>query len=151
MTQVVIPMSAAIRVLLLLFPVALFSQHWQVEFAQAQEQAKQEKKPILLVFAGSDWCAPCKKLDRDIWQSETFKAYAAQHYVLYKADFPRKKKNRLSQEIATANATLAERYNPKGHFPLVVLLDEKSTVYGKVGYQKGSPQDYLDLLNSFLQ
>ena len=144
-------MSVGIRVVLLLFPVALFSQLWQADFTQAQEQARQEQKPILLVFAGSDWCAPCKKLDRDIWQSEIFKAYAAQHYVLYKADFPRKKKNKLSQEMTIANTALAERYNPKGHFPLVVLLDEKSAVYGKVGYQKGSAQDYLDLLNSFLQ
>ena len=144
-------MKAGIHAIVLLLPVVLLSQKWQPDFTQAQEQARQEQKPILLVFAGSDWCGPCKKLDRDIWQSETFKAYAAQYYVLYKADFPRKKKNQLSLEVATANAALAERYNPKGHFPLVVLLNEKSKVYAKVGYQKGSPQDYLDLLNSYLQ
>ena len=126
-------------------------QKWESSFDSAIAKASQQAKPLLLVFSGSDWCAPCRKLDRDIWQSETFKAYAAQHYVLYKADFPRKKKNKLSQEMTTANTALAERYNPKGHFPLMVLLDEKSAVYGKVGYQKGSPQDFLDLLNSYLQ
>ncbi len=137
--------------MLLLFPMLLLSQQWQQDFTVALEQARQQEKPILLVFAGSDWCGPCKKLDRDVWQSETFKEYAAQYYVLYKADFPRKKKNQLPQEIVATNAALAERYNPKGHFPLVVLLDEKSEVYGKVGYRKGTPQDYLDLLNSYLQ
>ena len=144
-------MKAGIHSIFLLLPIVLLSQQWQPDFARAQEQARREQKPILLVFAGSDWCGPCKKLDRGIWQSETFKAYAAQHYVLYKADFPRKKKNQLSQEIIATNASLAQRYNPKGHFPLVVLLDERSQVYAKVGYQKGSPQDYLDLLNSYLQ
>ena len=144
-------MKAGIRPIFLLFPIMLLSQQWQPDFDQAQEQARQEQKPIILVFSGSDWCAPCRKLDRDIWQSEAFKKYASQHFVLYKADFPRKKKNKLSPQVATANATLAERYNPKGHFPLVVLMDGKNKVYAKVGYQKGSPQDYLDLLNSYLQ
>lgn len=137
--------------LFLLFPLLVLSQQWHHDFSRAQEQARQEQKPIVLVFSGSDWCAPCRKLDRDIWQSETFKAYAAKHYVLYKADFPRKKKNKLAPETAAANAKLAERFNPKGHFPLVVLLDASNTVYAEMGYQRGSSQEYLDLLNSYLQ
>ncbi|MEM8507744.1 MAG: thioredoxin family protein [Bacteroidota bacterium] len=129
----------------------VFGQQWESNFDSALDRAAKEAKPILLVFSGSDWCAPCRKLDRDIWQSETFIAYASEHYILYKADFPRKQKNKLLPDIAATNAKLAERFNPKGYFPLIVLMDEKSKVYAEMGYQRGSPQAYLDRLNSYLQ
>ena len=32
---------------------------WLTDLSQAQTQAKAEKKSVLLVFSGSDWCPPC--------------------------------------------------------------------------------------------
>jgi len=103
------------------------------------------------VFAGSDWCAPCIKLERNIWQSSEFKTYAKNHYVLYKADFPRKKANQLSEELTKQNAELAERLNSKGHFPLIVILDSNDRVLGKTGYKKLNPDAYISLLNTFIK
>ena len=48
-----------------------------------------------MVFSGSDWCAPCIKLDKAVWQSEEFKKEAETNWVIYKADFPKKKANQL--------------------------------------------------------
>ncbi|MDC6367358.1 MULTISPECIES: thioredoxin family protein [Flavobacteriaceae] len=128
------------------------AQEWHMNYADAVKQASEEDKPIILVFSGSDWCAPCIRLKRHILDSEEFKSYAATHYVLYKADFPRKKKNQLSEKITNSNRSLAEKFNPKGYFPLVVVLDKKETVLGKTGfYTKPSPEDYIALLNSFVQ
>jgi len=76
-----------------LLSLSTAAQNWEVSYEQALSRAAQENKPIVLVFAGSDWCAPCIKLDREIWTSEIFKAHALKNYVLYRADFPRKKKN----------------------------------------------------------
>ena len=73
----------------------LHSQEWQTSFDAAIRLSQQEDKPIVLVFSGSDWCAPCIRLKRNILESEEFKSYAAENYVLYNADFPRKKKNKL--------------------------------------------------------
>ena len=39
-----------------------FGQEWQTDFTKAKEKATAEDKPIILVFQGSDWCAPCKNL-----------------------------------------------------------------------------------------
>ena len=58
------------------------AQDWNTDFEKAKSIAKAENKPIILVFQGSDWCAPCIKLDKEIWSSETFKAYAKKHYVM---------------------------------------------------------------------
>tara|TARA_R110002049_G_scaffold17731_3_gene68665 strand:+ start:52946 stop:53338 length:393 start_codon:yes stop_codon:yes gene_type:complete len=126
-------------------------QEWQKDYKVALEQAKNQHKPLLLVFSGSDWCAPCIKLDREIWRSENFRAYSKNNYILYKADFPRKKANRLGSELTRQNNKLAATFNSKGYFPLVVILNEKEKVLGETGYRKLSPDQYISLLNSFLK
>ena len=125
------------------------AQSWHNDLSSAQEQALKESKKVLLIFQGSDWCAPCIKLDREIWSSSEFKDYAKDHYVLVKADFPRKEKNQLEPSQQEKNNKLAERYNPQGYFPLVVIMDQNGKVLGKTGYKKLFPKEYIELLNSF--
>jgi len=141
----------------LLFFLTLFcsvlatAQDWHKDYYDALKQAKKEDKPIVLVFSGSDWCVPCKKLDKAIWTSEEFKNFSSENYVLYRADFPRKKVNQLPQEQLNQNKKLAERYNTKGYYPLVLVLDKSEQVLGKTGYQKIDPKAYIAILNSFLK
>lgn len=131
------------------FSSKALSQNWQKSFTIAKDISAKKNKTLALVFSGSDWCAPCMKLENEIWNSEAFKTYSKEHFVLYKADFPRKKKNKLSEEQAKQNAELAEKYNSKGFFPLVVLI-ENEKVLGETGYKKLTPNEYINHLNSFL-
>lgn len=101
---------------------------WTNDFEQAKQQAKQENKLILLNFSGSDWCGPCIKLHRDVFEASVFQDFAKQNLVLINADFPRLKKNQLSKAQITQNEALAERYNPKGIFPLTLLIDADGKV-----------------------
>ena len=142
-------MKKLLFICLLYLPVTVCAQEWTDDFIDAMAIAQQENKPIILVFSGSDWCAPCIKLDREIWQSDEFKTYANQNVVLYKADFPRKKENKLIDQLVQQNKELADRYNPKGYFPLVLVLDTNGNILGETGYQKTSPKAYITLLNSF--
>lgn len=125
------------------------AQEWQTDINVAKEIATKENKPIILVFQGSDWCAPCIKLDREIWNTDTFKKYAKEHYVMLKADFPRRKKNTLSETQTKKNAQLAEKYNKQGFFPFVVVLDSNGKVLGKNSYKKTTPENYIKELNAF--
>tara|TARA_R100000655_G_scaffold18102_3_gene38115 strand:+ start:44 stop:433 length:390 start_codon:yes stop_codon:yes gene_type:complete len=127
------------------------AQEWQTDFAKAKEIASTENKPIVLVFQGSDWCAPCIKLDREVWSTKVFKKYAAGHYVMLRADFPRKKKNALTEEQTVANAALAEKYNKQGYFPFVVVLDADGKVLGESSYKKTTPENYIKELNTFVK
>jgi len=134
-----------------LFTFSVFFMHaqeWQTSLVSAKEIASKEHKKIILVFQGSDWCAPCIKLDRKIWQSSDFKTYAKDHFVMLKADFPRRRKNKLPKEQEQKNKALAAKYNPNGHFPLVVVLNEKGEVLGKMGYKNIKPTAFIKLLNS---
>lgn len=123
---------------------SLLDPIWQTDFGHAQQEAKQSQKFILLNFAGSDWCAPCIKMKRDIFEQEAFLTYAEKNLVLVRADFPRLKKNQLDPGQRAHNEKLAERYNSSGKFPLTLLLDEEGKVLKAWdGYSGASPQEFI--------
>ena len=136
--------------LFILFNCSLvLSQTWQTSYENSIEKAGLENKKIILVFQGSDWCAPCIKLSKEIWSTEYFIEYSNKNYVLLQADFPRKKKNSLSENQQKVNNFLAEKYNPNGYFPFVVVLDKSGNVLGKIGYKKTTPQEYIKIIDSY--
>ncbi len=128
---------------------ALIAQEWFINFDEVKALAQKENKNIIMVFAGSDWCAPCIKLEKYIWESKDFKEYAEENWVLLKLNFPKRKTNKLSKEQQTHNDALAEKYNKKGYFPLVLVLDKNGKVLGETGYKDISPQSYIDELITF--
>ncbi len=122
------------------------AQEWFLDIEEAKTESEINGKPILLVFQGSDWCSPCIKLEKEVWQTKEFQSYASDHLVLLQADFPRRKKNALSSERQRHNNHLAEKYNHNGIFPFVVLLSPKGEVIGETGYKNISAQEYIDHL-----
>lgn len=126
----------------------VLSQNWLTDFEQAKKISTDQDKNIIIVFSGSDWCAPCIKLDKNIWQSESFKNEAAKDWVLIKANFPRKKANELSKEQTEHNRKLAEKYNIEGSFPLVVILDKNGKLLGKMGFKNVSPEEYIKMIHA---
>lgn len=90
------------------------------EPAAAFAQAQATGRPVLLVFSGSDWCAPCIYLRRTVLTDTAFVRYAGQHLVLLEADFPQRK--RLPTALVAAYEKLADAHNPEGSFPKLVLL-----------------------------
>ena len=142
-------MKNFILLLLLTTFSTAFAQNWEPHFADAQAKAVQENKNILLVFSGSDWCAPCIKLEKNVWQSEVFAKAAKDSWVVYKADFPKKKGNQLSAELTNENKALAAKYNKAGNFPLVVLLDKNGKVLGMESFKNIAAEDYVQLIHAF--
>ena len=136
-------------VFVICFVIAGQAQEWQTDFETAKTIASKENRKIIMVFQGSDWCAPCIKLNTEIWNSEEFKAYSKDHFVMLKVDFPRKKANALDPAQQEKNNQLAENYNKNGFFPFVVVLDAQGNKLGETGYKKMAPGDYIQHLLSF--
>ena len=135
------------RILLItLFTSFLFSSiSWETDFARAKETAAKDHKLILLNFSGSDWCGPCIRMEREIFETTSFNQFAHANLVLLKADFPRLKKNQLSKEQQSKNDHLADLYNKEGKFPLTLLV----TPEGKVlkswdGLPHLSPEEFVN-------
>lgn len=134
---------------LCLLSISGLAQDWKTNFEEAKKEATIKKENIVLVFQGSDWCGPCIKLDKEIWSTVEFQNLAKNHFVMLKADFPRRKANKLSEELTKQNQQLADIYNPQGFFPLVVILNKEGKVLGKMGYEKINPEAYFKKLTAF--
>lgn len=118
--------SAVILVLLTAFSFP--PPHWQNNFEEAKHTANAAHKFILLNFSGSDWCGPCIKMHKEIFDNDEFIKFADENLVLVNADFPRLKKNQLPAAQQSQNDALAEKYNNTGSFPLTLLLSADGKV-----------------------
>lgn len=141
-----------VPLMLIILPVLIVfsSATWRTDFAQAKQDAAKQDKNILLKFSGSDWCIPCIKMEKKLFDQDAFQHYATDHLLMVNADFPRQKKNKLSDELIKANEALAEQYNKEGHFPYTVLLDANGKVL-KVwdGYKDITPEEFItDIKNA---
>jgi len=138
--------------LFILLGLTIFvSPEWSVDFAKAKEIAQTQHKYILLNFSGSDWCGPCIRMKREIFDAEVFGQYAKEHLVLVNADFPRTKKHALPGDQQKKNDQLADQYNQQGIFPLTSLL----TADGKViksweGLPPVSADEFIKQLQSII-
>jgi thioredoxin-related protein len=122
---------------------------WQPNFESAQKLAGEKNRYILLNFSGSDWCGPCIRLHKEVFESNVFKELADQSLVLYKADFPRNKKNQLSKEVQQSNEALADRYNPLGKFPYTVILSaDGKVIKAWDGYTGNNSTQFIEQLKS---
>ncbi len=142
-----IPRWALLGAVLLTAHTAVAAEGWLTDFEQARKQAKEQERPILVNFSGSDWCGWCIRLDKEVLEKAEFKAYAKENLVLFVADFPRQTK--LPEQTATQNQTLLERYGVQG-FPTVLLVNAKGEVIARTGYQPGGAKAYIEHLAGLL-
>ncbi len=123
---------------MLLTTTTLFAgEGWLTDFTKAQEQAKQQNRPILMDFTGSDWCGWCVKLDKDTFSKPAFQDFAKEHLVLMEVDFPKSKSQ--SPETAAQNKELSEKFGVRGFPTLVLLGSDGKELAKRSGYLAGGP------------
>ncbi len=140
---------------LLILPLAIFlsvelafsaqaDSSWQTDYKKAQEEAKTNKKLLLVDFTGSDWCGYCIRLDREILSKSQLKDYANKNLVLLEVDFPRAKQQ--SRTLKEQNQRLAEEYQIEGFPTILVLNGEGSKVWRYDGYFPDGPDAFIAAL-----
>ncbi|MEY2465664.1 MAG: hypothetical protein QOD03_185 [Verrucomicrobiota bacterium] len=114
---------------------------WLTDLPKALEQAKAEKKWVFLNFGGSDWCAACIVLDKKIFNTREFAAFAATNLVLVDIDLPLKKPQ--PEALKQANLKLSDQFNANP-LPCLILLDsDGKEVFRMEGYEGGSPKKFV--------
>ena len=125
------------------------SDLWSTDYAASITQAASQKKPVLLEFTGSDWCPPCMKQNKDVFEQPAFEEFAKNNLVLVKLDFPRAKTQ--DPEIKQRNQQLAAQYQVQG-FPTVILLNaEGKELAREVGYKGGGVPGFIDWVKTNLK
>ena len=138
------------KILLVMMAIVPFTSiNWLNDFDKAKLTARENNRMILLNFSGSDWCAPCIKMKKEIFETAQFQEFADANLVLVRADFPRTKKNQLDAKQKEHNEILAEQYNSKGQFPLTLLLDSDGNVLREWnGYSNMTVDAFIEELRS---
>ncbi len=136
--------SALLSLIFIFSSSLLISQtNWTLNYDNSLAAAKKEHKPVLLLFTGSDWCPPCKMLEKNILSSQEFEEFAKKNLVLVKADFPRRPENQLSSEQKNHNDNLNRKFGIRG-FPTVLLLDYEGKELNRiVGYPGTSASVFI--------
>lgn len=119
---------------------------WLTNLPQAQAQAKNENKLVLLDFTGSDWCGWCIKLDQDTFSKPEFADYARKNLVLVQLDFPDKKPQ--AKALKQANAALQKKYGVTGYPTLIAMKPDGTVVWTQTGYLEGGPPALITELNA---
>ena len=109
---------------------------------EALKSAKANKRYVVAVFSGSDWCGWCKKLEKEILSTETFRKGAVGRYELVYIDNPRNQ-DLLSEHGKENNRKLTSKYDVHG-FPTVLILDANGEKVAEMGYDAGGPEKYLE-------
>lgn len=100
--------------------------------------------PVLLFFSGSDWCPYCIRFEKDILSTSQFQSFAANNLVILQADFPQ----RIKQEadVISQNEQLADKYNPKGEFPTLLLIYPQTDSIDFLEYEQQDYSTFIDLV-----
>ena len=124
-----------------------YSANWLTDLSVVQARAKEEGKPILMDFTGSDWCGWCIKLKKEVFSKPAFIDYANEHIILMTIDFPKRKQQ--AESLKDQNNTLLDTYGINS-FPTIILVDAEGNLLGETGYRRGGPEPYVEHLKSLL-
>lgn len=118
--------------LLLVLVLGLFSslglmagEGWMTNIDEAVKKAKDENKSVMVEFTGSDWCPPCKMMEKEVFSKEEFVTEASKQYILVKIDIPNS-----DPELKAKNTKVMQQYKVQG-VPTVLLLDAEGGEFSR--------------------
>lgn len=122
---------------------------WLTNYEAALGLAEKEDKNVLLYFTGSDWCAPCKMLKKDLFDTTEFQDIAKNYILLY-IDIPMNR-DIISAEQLQHNKEVSAKHNRKNAVPLMAILNaEGKELEAYSGYgMNGKVQQHLNLLKKY--
>lgn len=145
----ILPASTIVSRLKDKLPTRQYRGAWISDFEEGKALAAQLDRPLLVNFTGSSWCPPCIAMNRSVFSSDAFKAYAKENLVLVKLDFPSpRSKDPLTPE-QMANMKLVQQYKVRG-LPTMVIFDAKNKEIGRTGFTPDGPDAYIASLKKII-
>lgn len=115
---------------------------WTMDLDAAKKLAAEKSLPILLDFSGSDWCGWCKLMEENVFETEAWKAYAAENLVMVLIDFPNDK-SLVPEKYVARNKALQAQFAIEGFPTFIVLDDDGTTLLGRLtAGQNKTPESF---------
>jgi protein disulfide-isomerase len=119
--------------------VAVEELVWHTSVKEATEIANKEDKPLFMFFTGSDWCGWCIRLQKEVFKTPEFVAWAKDKVVLVELDFPRR--TAQPDDIKMQNNQLQQMFQVQG-YP-TVWFAKAETKEGKINFEKLGSSGYV--------
>lgn len=94
---------------------------WTHDWDAATAAAERTGLPLFVLFTGSDWCPWCKILDRQVFSTDEWSAWARGNVYAVRVDFP-KNASLVPEKHRARNREIQRRYGIGG-YPTCLLLD----------------------------
>ena len=123
---------------------------WTMDFDAALALAAETGLPLFLNFTGSDWCGWCRLMDKQVFSTGAWKAWARENLVLVWIDFPQDKQL-VPEAFRRRNDVLLREFGVGG-FPTYILLDaDGKTRLGQTGAERNvTPETFIATLENLL-
>ena len=129
---------------------------WHTDINEASAIAKKENKPMMLFFTGSDWCGWCVRLQKEVFKTAEFEAWAKANVVLVELDFPRSTPQ--SEALKTQNRNLQQQFAVRGYPTCWFVRPEKMNdgktnlvQIGSKGYEAGGPVNWTKTAGDLIE
>jgi len=117
---------------------------WLNDFDKAKKDSVKNKLKVFMLFTGTSWCPPCRKLEKMVLQTDEFKALANEHLNLVKYDYPKRTVKGSERDKK------AKQFNIKS-YPTVLITDAEGNILRtRVGIGSENLEDYIQDLKAFL-
>jgi thioredoxin-related protein len=139
---------SALALFLALFAVVSRGEaRWLTEYSAALAAAEETGRPILTVFTGSDWCQHCRTLERNVLETDTFRAWAEDRVVLLMIDLPQEG---ITLDERKARSRVCIKYGIRS-FPSVVLVaPDGAAIATQSGYRGQAAETWVAALETSL-
>jgi len=148
-------LKTVLLILSFFLATTVFSQQpatleWSTNYDDILNQAKLQKKPVLLFFHGSDWCPPCIKMQKEVFYNMDFIDFASEKILFLNVDFPYK--NKLSDNQLKHNNQLKKKFGLPDEFtqgyPQVIIINQNAKVlYQEKGYNSEGTAKLIGVIN----
>ena len=109
-------------------------ESWMSDYDAALKLAEKEKKAVLVLFTGSDWCPGCIALYNNTLSKEKFIRFAQKNLILVYMDSPRHRYQGISERAAVVK--LNRKLEPGPYIPSTVIVAGDGRILGRIsGYQ----------------
>ena len=103
------------------------------KFSDAQKDAKEMKKPLLMYFT-SDGCGWCIKMERDVFSDSTLQKFINENFICSKVYLKRPAavmKTKDYKKLNKSKLDFMDLYNIKGAFPTFAIIDTNGKLIKK--------------------
>ena len=59
------------------------------DYETAKAEAKKHNKDLLIILTGSEWCKPCVKMKKSVFENQEFIDYANNRFEIFEVNMPR--------------------------------------------------------------